>query len=199
MGPQRRRAVLGGIALLLVIAVGANIWLGRAAGMETRELSTQLSDLPALLEADGVQRAAIDEDNGELLVWAEGDARELVLDVARVDAAANELDDDHLTDEVLDDAHVAASIVYPPAYTSALTERLLDQGVTLGAMPPSEPWVLLDASVRIVPALLIVALLAWYISSSGRPGGRSKWPWRAPSATTSSHDPGFPAASGHLG
>ena len=174
MGPRRRRAVLGGIALLLVIAVGANIWLGRAAGMETRELSTQLSDLPALLEADGVQRAAIDEDNGELLVWAEGDARELALDMARVYAAANELDDDHLTEELLDDAHVAASIVYPPAYTSALTERLLDQGITLGAMPPSEPWVLLDASVRIVPALMIVALLAWYISSSGRPGGRSK-------------------------
>ena len=118
MGPRWRKAVLGGIALLLVVAVGANIWLGRAAGLETRELSTQLSDLPARLEADGVQRAAIDEDNGGLLVWAEGDARELVLDMARVYAVANELDDDHLTEEMLDDAHAAASIVYPPAYTS---------------------------------------------------------------------------------
>ena len=121
-----------------------------------------------------MQRAAIDEDNGEVLVWVDGAARALVLDLARTHAADKELDGSDLTDEVLDEEHVAAAIFYPPGYTPALTDRLLDQGITLGAMPRTEPWLPLDAGLRIVPALLILALLVWYVSSSGRPGGRSK-------------------------
>lgn len=174
MGPRRRKAVLGGIALLLVVAVGANIWLGRGSGTDTVLLPTRLSDLPELLDADGVQRAGIDEDNGLVFVWVEGDARELVLDLARASADDNDRDDRGLTDAVLDEERIAASIAYPPAYTPTLTERLLEQGITLGAMPRTRPSILLDAGLRIVPALLIVALLVWYISSSGRPGGRSK-------------------------
>lgn len=56
MGPHRRKTVLGGIALLLVVAVAASIWLSRGSSRETLMLSTRLSDLPALLEADGAQR-----------------------------------------------------------------------------------------------------------------------------------------------
>ena len=174
MGPRRRKAVLSWIAALLIVAVGANIWLSRETSMETLMLRTRLSDLPAVLDTDGVQRAGIDEQGGRVLVWVEGDARELVLELAQTYAADNELDDSDLTDDLLDEEHVAALISYPPGYTPALTERLLDEGIVLGAMPPRQPSFLLDAGVRIVPFVLILALLAWYISSSGRPGGKSK-------------------------
>jgi cell division protease FtsH len=97
-----------------------------------------------------------------------------VLELARVYAADNELDDRDLTDAPLDEEHVAASMAYPPSYTPALTDRLLDAGITLGAMPPAEPSLLLDAGLRILPLLLILALLVWFVSSSARPGGSSK-------------------------
>jgi cell division protease FtsH len=165
----RRPRVLRVLLTLLVLASIATALTLR--GSEAEPLRIRLSDLPAVLESDTVERFAIDERAGVLFLYLAEDDHGASLEAATRFAQDNDRPAPSAPPE--GEGEVSVLMAFPPSHAPLLTEQLLGEGVPFGAVIDEPTGIWLDLLRVFGPMLLLVGALIYVMRTQGGIGRMS--------------------------